>query len=59
MAKLKAFFAGVKKELKRVRWPKKKELIKNSAATIVFVVVFAIFFYGVDLVAALIEILVK
>ena len=34
MKKLARFFVSVKKEMKKVRWPKKKEMIKFSVATI-------------------------
>lgn len=38
------FFASVKKEMTKVRWPKKKEMIKFSVATIAVVVFFMLFF---------------
>lgn len=34
MEKVKKFFAGVKKEMSRVRWPQKKEMIKYSVAVL-------------------------
>ena len=38
------FFVNVKKEMKKVRWPNKKEMIKFSVATIVIVCFFMVFF---------------
>ena len=35
---------GIRSEFKKVRWPSKKEMIKYSIATIVFVLFFGIFF---------------
>lgn len=48
MKKLARFFVNVKKEMKKVRWPKKKEMIKFSTATIVIVCFFMVFFSCVD-----------
>lgn len=57
MKKIIKFFKGVKKEISRVRWPNKKEMIKYSVATILFILFFALFFYLFDtIVAILIEI---
>ena len=42
------FFVNVKKEMKKVRWPKKKEMIKFSAATLLVVGFFMLFFTGID-----------
>lgn len=52
MEKIKHFFAGVKKEMKRVMWPKKKDMIKNSVAMLVCIVVLGIFFVCSDLIIA-------
>ena len=48
MGKIKQFFNDVKKEMKRVRWPNKKELFKSSLATICCVAILALFYYGLD-----------
>lgn len=48
MKKLARFFVSVKKEMKKVRWPKKSEMIKFSVATIVIVCFFMVFFSCVD-----------
>ena len=44
MKKLARFFVSVKKEMKKVRWPKKKEMIKFSVATISVLCFFMLFF---------------
>lgn len=38
------FFVSVKKEMKKVRWPKKKEMIEFSIASIVIICFFMAFF---------------
>ena len=38
------FFVNVKKEMKKVRWPKKKEMITFSVATIIIICFFMLFF---------------
>ena len=52
MQKIKNFFAGVKKEMGRVRWPKKKDMIKYSVAVLACALVLAIFFVFSDLIIA-------
>ena len=56
MKKLARFFVSVKKELKKVRWPKKKEMTKFSVATIAVLCFFMLFFTGID---ALLGMIVK
>ena len=58
MKKAKKFFSEVKKELNKVKWPNRKDMIKYSIATISFVIFFAGFFYLIDLSVALIKSLV-
>lgn len=48
MKKLARFIVSVKKEMKKVRWPKKKEMIKFSVATISVLCFFMLFFSGID-----------
>ena len=48
--KKEGFFKGVKQEFKKVRWPNKKEMVKYSIATIVFVLFFGIFFYLIEVI---------
>lgn len=56
--KKESFFTGVKKEMKHVRWPLKKEMVKYSIATLSFIIFFALFFALTDLVIAGIKMLV-
>lgn len=49
-SKLKNWFKGVISEFKKVRWPNKKEMIKYSIATIVFIIFFALFFYLIEVI---------
>lgn len=55
MKKLRDFFEGVKREMKKVRWPNKKELITYSIATLAFILIFAIFFTGTDFLLATVK----
>lgn len=48
MKKIKSFFKGIKKEAKIVRWPDAKSLLKYSVITIVLLIFFGLFFYGLD-----------
>ena len=36
-----------KTELSRIKWPSKKDMVKYSIATIIFVIFFALFFFGI------------
>ena len=58
MKKIKKFFSEVKSELKKVKWPNRKDMVKYSIATICFVIFFAGFFYLIDFGVALIKSLV-
>lgn len=49
------YFKGVGKEFKRVRWTSLKDLGKYSIATIVFVLFFGLYFYGIDWIALLVR----
>ena len=46
------FFKGVKNEMGRVTWPSKKNMIKYTIASVVFIIFFALFFYGIEVVMA-------
>lgn len=50
-----SFFAGVRKEVSKVVWPDKKKLVKYSIASITFIIFFAVFFYVIELIMALLE----
>jgi len=49
------YFRGVATETKRIKWTTVKELIKYSIASVVFVVFFGIYFYGIDWIALLVR----
>ena len=49
------YFKGVKKEISRIKWTNKKELIKYSVSTILFMLFFGVFFYAIDLLVALLR----
>ena len=42
------FFKGVRSEFKKIRWSTKKEMAAYSVATLLCVIVFALFFTGLD-----------
>lgn len=52
MKKIKKFLANVKREMKRVRWPKKQNMLKYSIATLACIVILGLFFVGCDLIIA-------
>ena len=49
------FCHGVKSETLSVHWPSKKDMIKYSIATFVFIIFCALFFYAVEIIFALIQ----
>jgi preprotein translocase SecE subunit len=55
MKKLARFLVGVKAEMKKVKLPEKKQMIENSVATLTFILVFGIFFTGIDLILSIIK----
>lgn len=57
-AKFRVFCNGVKSEFLRVHWPSKKDMVKYSIATIIFVVFCGLFFYAIDIIFALIKSLI-
>ena len=54
MKRLARFFVGVKKELKKVRWPKRKEMVVYSVSTICILAFFMLFFVGIDAVIGMV-----
>lgn len=52
MKSIARFFMGVKSEMKKVKWPSKKEMATYSAATLGFILVFALFFSITDIILA-------
>jgi len=57
--KIKKYFVGVGKEIKRIKWTSGKELVKYSIASIVLILFFGLYFYGIDWIALLIRSLAK
>lgn len=53
------FCHGVKSEFLKVHWPGKKDMLRYSIATIVFIIFCALFFYLIDIIFALIQTLFK
>lgn len=49
------FCHGVKTEAKRVHWPTKKDMVKYSIATVLFIVFCSAFFYIIDILFALVQ----
>lgn len=55
MKKIVDYFKGVKKEISRIKWTSKKDLLKYSVASILFVMFFGVFFYIIDILVALLR----
>jgi len=49
------YFKGVGKEFKRIRWTNRKDLFKYSVCTVIFVLFFGLYFYGIDWIALLVR----
>lgn len=54
-SKITKYFKGVLKEIKRIRWTDKKNLIKYSLCTLLFVLFFGLYFYAIDWIALLVR----
>ena len=50
-----SFFKNLKLELSKVKWPESKNIVKYTIATLVFVVILALFFEGLNFIQALIK----
>lgn len=57
-ARFMTYCRGVKTEFKRIHWTTKSDLVRYSIATLIFVIVFSLFFYGVNAIYALIHSLI-
>ena len=55
----KSYGEEVKAELKKVKWPSKEEMVKYSIAVIAFIIIFGLYFYGLDALFAWLSSLVK
>lgn len=53
--KFRIFCHGVKSETSRVHWPSKKDMLKYSVATVIFIIYFSVFFYLIDIIFAFIK----
>ncbi|WP_223703248.1 preprotein translocase subunit SecE [Sutcliffiella deserti] len=49
MQRLINFFRGVNREMKKVTWPKRKELTRYTITVVSTVIFVAVFFYVIDL----------
>ena len=58
MKSLGKFFASVKKEMKKVRWLTKKEMVKYSVAVLTIMIFFGLFFVAYDLIIGFVKVLV-
>lgn len=51
----KTYFEEIKEEMKKVKWPTKKEMIKYTISTLCFVILFALYFFGIESLFAFIK----
>lgn len=58
-AKKEKKISGIRSEFKKVRWPKKKEMLKYSVAVLVCIIVFALFFMLSDVIIAFVRTLLE
>ena len=58
-SKIRNYFKGVNTEMKKTKWPSKKEMLTYSIATLVFIVIFALFFTLNDVVISAVKQLVR
>ncbi|MBQ3021509.1 MAG: preprotein translocase subunit SecE [Bacilli bacterium] len=49
------FWDEVNSELKKVKWLSKKEMIKYTVTTLCFIVLFALYFFGLETIFAFIK----
>lgn len=56
---IKRYFVGVGKEIKRIRWTNGSELVKYSIASVVLILFFGLYFYGINWIALLVRSLAK
>ncbi|MDD3896155.1 MAG: preprotein translocase subunit SecE [Bacilli bacterium] len=50
-----SLFKQIRDEMKKVRWPDKNEMFKYSIATIIFIIAFGLYFFGLDIIFAWIK----
>ena len=56
---MKKFFKNLKQELKKVKWPNRKDMVKYSVATLVIILFLFVFFTSSDLIIMGIKELMK
>ena len=44
----KSLFKQISEELKKVKWPNKREMLKFTSAVIIFIIIFGLYFFGLD-----------
>ena len=49
------YFKGVGTEIKRIKWTTPKDLVRYSITSVVFVLFFCLYFYGIDWIALLVR----
>ncbi|MDF2854192.1 MAG: preprotein translocase subunit SecE [Neobacillus sp.] len=49
MQRIKTFFSGIFREMRKVSWPKRKELTRSTITVLSTVVFFTVFFAVIDL----------
>ena len=54
---MKKFFKDLKQELKKVKWPNRKDMITYSTATVASLLFFMVFFTIIDTVLGLLKVL--
>ncbi len=57
--RLSNYFKGVRTEMKKTKWPSKKEMVLYSSATLLFILVFALFFTLNDVIISFVKQLVR
>ncbi|MBR1376308.1 MAG: preprotein translocase subunit SecE [Bacilli bacterium] len=58
-SRIHTYFKGVRSEMKKTKWPSKKEMLLYSSATLLFIVIFALFFTLNDVVISAVKQLVR
>lgn len=53
--KKESYFEGVKNELSKVKWPTKKDVLKYTIATLVFIVILVVFFVLISLLMSVVK----
>jgi len=48
MKRIKAYLEEVAKEMRKVSWPNRKELINNTVITLVASAIISVFIFGID-----------